>query len=228
MADPLTPPQLAAINESVLKLQQSARRTVPMFFVGIVATLVAAAVAVFYIVTLSSDLSDARRALRQSQSALAQARGNLAAVSNSLSNAQQDAASPAGAGTIENVISDVTRSQRSIEAASSSINAATDKLIPTSSGSTPLPPGQIIGSCRLIVGAVTYLTGNCRITLAPGGSFQIYSIDGTGSSASVIRQGPAASASWQSGPGQAPVDLGAVQRRGACWLNDGAQVCAWK
>src|SRR3954462_3910382 len=132
MADPLTQPEFAAINEAVLKLQRSARRTVPMFFVGILATLVAAAVAVYYIVTLSSDLGDARTALRQSQSALAQARANLAAVRNALSNAQQHSASPAGAGTIENVISDVTRSQRSIEAASSSINAASDKLIPTS------------------------------------------------------------------------------------------------
>jgi hypothetical protein len=100
-----------------------------MFLVGILATIIAAAVAVYYILTLSSDLHEARASLQQSQAALMEARANLAAVNQTLRQAQA-ATPPADAGPITIAIKDVSRSQRDIAAASSSIRVAAEKLKP--------------------------------------------------------------------------------------------------
>jgi hypothetical protein len=74
MAVPETISGFDAINDAVAKLQRSARQTIPMFLVGILATVIAAGVALYYILTLSADLREARHALRDSQAALAGAR----------------------------------------------------------------------------------------------------------------------------------------------------------
>jgi hypothetical protein len=63
--------------------------------------------------------------------------------------------------------------------------------------------------------------------MARGGSFRIYNVGRTGPSAYVRREGPLGIGSWQSSPGQEPVNLGALRRSGACWSNDSASVCAW-
>lgn len=116
------------LNDGLLKLQKSARRTIPVFLLGILATLIAAGVALYYILTLSADLREARGALQQSQSALLEARTNLSDVQQALSEARQTAGSLAEATTIAAAISDVSRSQASINTASSSIKTAAAKL----------------------------------------------------------------------------------------------------
>ena len=227
MADPGMLTGLDAINDAVDKLQASARRTIPMFLVGILATLIAAGVALFYIMTLSADLREARGALRQSQAALMQARANLAAANVSLRQAQKTVTSPADAGSIAAAISEVSRSQSNITVASTSIKDATAKLNPEIGERAESPPRQIAGSCRLKVNSVTYLQGNCEIELARGGSFRIYTVGRSGPSAYVRREGPVGIGSWQSAPSQEPVALGELQRSGACWSNGTASICAW-
>jgi type II secretory pathway pseudopilin PulG len=219
---------LAAVNEAVLKIQKSARRTVPMFFIGIIATIVAAVIGVYYIVTLSADLREARRALGQSQAALSQARADLATINEILRHTQGTASSPARAEAIAGVISDVARSENSIAAASSSIEAATVKISQRAGGGEDSSQPGKIGSCRLVINGVTQLAGRCRIELASGGSFRINSVDGTGPSAYLKVDGPLGTATWQQASDQPAVELGALQRQGACWSNQSVTVCAWK
>jgi hypothetical protein len=210
---------LSTLNETVERLQRSARRTIPMFMIGILATIVAAGIAVYYIVTLSADLRDARQRLDQSQTALSQTQGRLAILDKSLREAQQHIISPQAAQSIQSAITDVGNSQQSLTAVSSSLNAATTKIAPA---------GPPTGSCRLEVNGVSYINGACEIVLSRGGSFQFWTVGRAGPSASVVRQGTFGIGSWQAGPGQASVDLGQLQRKGACWVNEAGQICAWK
>jgi hypothetical protein len=213
---------LATLNTTVEKLQKSARATLPMFAIGILATIIAAGVAVYYIVTLSADLHDARRQLTQSQAALSDAQGKLATVGQSLRQSQEHATSSAAAQTIANAISDVNSSQQSLSAVSSSINSAAARIAAPSSAEAPT------GTCRLQVEGVTYIDGGCEIELIQGGSFRIWTVGRTGPSATVVRRGPNGLGSWQPAPSQATVDLGELQRKGACWFNENGQICAWK
>jgi hypothetical protein len=190
-----------------------------MFVIGILATFIAAGVALYYILTLSADLRDARKKLEQSQTALSETQGKLAILNENLREAQAHAASPQAAQSIQTALTDLSNSQQSLTAVSSSLNAASAKI------ATPGPPS---GTCRLQVNGVSYINGNCEIELRKGGSFQIWTIGRTGPSASVVRQGTSATGSWQAGPGQPAVDLGQLQRKGACWVNDDNQICAWK
>ena len=190
-----------------------------MFMIGILATIIAAAIAVYYIVTLSADLRDARQKLDQSQTALSETQGKLAILNGTLRQAQQHAVSPQAAQSIQSALTDVSNSQQSLSAVSSSLNAATARI-------APVGPPQ--GTCRLVVNGVSYIDGNCEIALQKGGSFQIWTTGRTGPSASVVRQGPFTTGSWQAAPGQPQTDLGQLQRKGACWVNDNNQICAWK
>ena len=210
---------LATLNESVQKLQRSSRRSVPMFVVGILATCIAAGVALFYILTLSSDLRDARLKLDQSQTALSETQGKLAILNESLREAQQHVVSPQAAQSIQSALTDLSNSQQSLTAVSSSLNAANARIAPA---------GPPTGTCQLQVNGISYINGNCEIALEKGGSFQIWTVGRTGPSASVVRQGVSTTGSWQAGPGQPQVDLGQLVRKGACWVNDNNQICAWK
>ena len=213
---------IATLNETLERLQKSARTTIPMFVVGILATIVAAGVAVYYIMTLSAALHDARHKLEQSQTALSETQGKLATLNETLRRlAQQHVNSPQAAQTIQNAISDVSTSQQSLTAVSSSLNSATTNITPTGT-ETPGP------TCKLEVNGVSYITGSCEVALSKGGSFQIWTVGRTGPSASVVRSAGSATGSWQAAPGQASVNLGQLQRKGACWFNENGQICAWK
>jgi hypothetical protein len=120
--------QLAKLNAAIAGLQRSTRRTVPMFGLGILATLVAAAIALYSIITLSGDLREAKRALRLSDAALASARFSLNAANSSLYQAQTVATAPASAGRIRAAISYVSRSQKDLTIASSSLSQAAARL----------------------------------------------------------------------------------------------------
>lgn len=227
MAETEASSALETLNEAVVKLQRSARQTIPMFAVGILATVIAAGVAVYYILTLSADLREARSALESSEAALAEARANLGAANSSLQQAQKNVASPADAGAIATAISDVSRSQRSISEASSSIKDATSRLAPAAAEQVSGDIRQIAGTCRLVVNSVTYLSGRCEIEMGAEGSFRIYAIGRQGPSADLRRQGRVGMGSWRAKPGDAPVAVGTLQRKGACWSNAAASICAW-
>lgn len=130
---------LDALNAGLAKLQKSARRTVPMFLLGILATLVAAGVALFYILKLSADLRDARAALERSQTALTEARRSLVDVNQALHEAQKGANNSADAKSIATAISDVSRSQAKIRSASTSISNASSTLTELSSTAISKP-----------------------------------------------------------------------------------------
>lgn len=212
---------LATINDAVEKLQRSTRTTAPMFAIGIIATVVAAAIAVYYILTLSANLRDANRRLQQSQSTVSEMQAKLSAVNHSLQQAQQTVTSPVAQQTIANAISDVSNSQKTLTSVSSSISEATATIAPEVAQAP-------IGRCQVEVGGVAYISGPCEIQMQRGGSFQVWTVGRTGASASVVRQDAYGIGSWQAAPGQAAVNVGTLQRRGACWFNTNAQICAWK
>lgn len=207
------------LNETVQRLQKSTRRTLPVFLIGIAATIAAAGIAVYYIVTLSNDLAAARVQLQQSNAALKMTQSKLARLQDLLRETQQHVTSAGAAATIANAISDLASSQRTLTAASTSIDAAATKISPT-------PPP--IGTCRLIANNVTYMNGQCEITIMRGGSFRMSAVGQQGPSASVSRQGAFATGSWQAGPGAPVAQLGPLRRNGACWFNENGQICAWK
>ena len=90
------------------------------------------------------------------------------------------------------------------------------------------------GHRYLSAGSRTYLDGPCNIDLSPDGSFSI----GTGDRSrsryfAAVNIDPTegkALAYWNGteGANHAHDELGAVIRRGGCWVNSRAKVCAWK
>lgn len=150
----LSQDDMVSIAGRIDLLQKSARRTLPMFLIGILATLVAAAVAIYYIVTLSGDLRAAQQALRTSQRRVALAQQNLSIANEALRKAQAESPSGANAEQITAAISDVTRSQRQLSYASASVREAASKLpasLPADDASVVAAPQwfAVVGSYRL-------------------------------------------------------------------------------
>jgi len=123
MADPFE-----SMQDAISSLQKSSMRSLPVFLIGIIATLVAAAIAIYFIVTLSTDLKEARVSLRQSQEALSEARRSLASVNVTLRQSQVAATAPGNAARIADAIAEVSASQKELTSASSSLTQATSKL----------------------------------------------------------------------------------------------------
>lgn len=85
------------------------------------------------------------------------------------------------------------------------------------------------GRCRLTVEGTSYMNGSCWVRLDNGGSFQIMSLDQS-YFAQLSRSGSQASGFWNAAPGaaHAQVELGPMDRVGACWTNATAEICAWR
>lgn len=93
------------------------------------------------------------------------------------------------------------------------------------------PAHAFTGRCRLEVSGKTYLNGPCNITTERGGSFQI----GTGETrrskyfAFVYVDAEGAAEGYWNGTvtdDRAHERLGPLTRKGACWVNEDAKVCA--
>jgi hypothetical protein len=97
----------------------------------------------------------------------------------------------------------------------------------------PTPSAAEEGRCLIIVDGRTYLKGTCNIRISPGGSFTVgvdderrsehfayVSLDGAG-----IARG-----SWNGvdAESHAHDELGTLVRKGACWQNARARICAWR
>ena len=150
------PANLQALSENLARLQRSSRKTLPVFLLGVLATLVAAAVALYYIISLSADLRQAREALAESQAALNTAQENLASLSALLQQAQSQAGARNAASAIEDAISQAKRSEANIQNAAHSISAAEEKLTPSGntggSNGPPAPPlPKPAGAGRFVV-----------------------------------------------------------------------------
>lgn len=86
------------------------------------------------------------------------------------------------------------------------------------------------GRCKLVVKGTTYIDGTCPVELDPDGSFSINRDQGgSGYFAMLQRDGASAKGYWNGSPDSthAQDELGDMTRKGACWQNDTAQLCAW-
>ena len=90
------------------------------------------------------------------------------------------------------------------------------------------------GKCLLEVNGETYLDGTCAIEISEGGDFTIGVSDTNPSKyfAYVTITGKnQAEASWNgkeaASHAQEPI-AGTLSRKGACWQNKNAKICAWK
>lgn len=90
------------------------------------------------------------------------------------------------------------------------------------------------GDCYLSVGSRTYLDGPCNIDLSLGGSFSIGFGERSRSRyfAMVnIDEGDGTALAYWNGTeaaSHAHDELGRLIRRGGCWVNSRAKVCAWR
>lgn len=117
-----------SLQEAIASLQKSSLRSLPVFLIGIIATLVAAAIAIYFIFTLSADLKETRVALKQSQEALTAARTSLAKANAALVQTQQSGATAGSADQIAAAIAQVSNSQQDLRQVSTSLTEATLKL----------------------------------------------------------------------------------------------------
>jgi hypothetical protein len=89
------------------------------------------------------------------------------------------------------------------------------------------------GKCLLEVAGKTYLKGACPIVMEDDGGFSIgASEDGPiGYFAIVSVSGKDVGEGYwneDEGANHAHTPLGRLNRKGACWQNEGAKVCAWR
>jgi hypothetical protein len=92
---------------------------------------------------------------------------------------------------------------------------------------------SFVGKCLLQVKAKRYLDGDCQISLETDGSFVVRNVGTKGITyfAAVARTSPTgAEGFWNVTKGSlaAQTPLGEFKRKGACWQNAEAKVCAWK
>ncbi|AOO81722.1 hypothetical protein [Bosea vaviloviae] len=95
-----------------------------------------------------------------------------------------------------------------------------------------LGAGQAAGAdrCRFVVDERSHIDGPCKIERHRGGGFGIEAMRRSRAFAVVyVAPSGAARAYWNglSGARKADVDLGDVERAGACWSNARAMICAW-
>jgi hypothetical protein len=119
---------LESLQDAIASLQKSSLRSLPVFMIGIIATLVAAAIAIYFIVTLSADLKDTRQALKQSQETLTAARTSLAKANSALVQTQQSGEAAGSSDQIAAAIAQVSNSQQDLRQVSTSLTEATLKL----------------------------------------------------------------------------------------------------
>ena len=93
--------------------------------------------------------------------------------------------------------------------------------------------GEFYGKCLLQVKGKKYLDGDCPITMEEDGSFKI----GVAENAPItyfamvsLSDKNTADGFWNEdeGANHAQSPLGTLKRKGACWQNKTAKVCAWK
>ncbi len=118
---------LDEIPEILRQFQRSSRRALPMMILGLLATVAAAGIGIYYIVNLSSDLAETRDQLRRTTTELDRANANLRSAGVALERAR--AVVPQGERReIDAALSEVQQSATNLETASASLQQATDRL----------------------------------------------------------------------------------------------------
>lgn len=91
-----------------------------------------------------------------------------------------------------------------------------------------------VGRCLIVVESRTYLKGRCDIAIQAGGSFTVGVSDTSRSEhfayVGIADDATRARGSWNGvdADSHAGSDLGILKRKGACWRNSHAKVCAWR
>lgn len=87
-----------------------------------------------------------------------------------------------------------------------------------------------ISRCLLEVDGRRYIDGPCLFAADDGGSFTISTIGTLRYFAVLDLSDDGARAFWneEQGAGHAHTPLGPMVRRGACWRNRSAKICAWR
>ena len=90
------------------------------------------------------------------------------------------------------------------------------------------------GRCLIAVDGRTFLKGRCNIQIRPGGSFTVGVSDQSRSeyfAYVALDGGPDAAVGYWNGTeaeSHASEHLGQLKRKGACWSNSRARICAWR
>lgn len=119
---------LRSLNDGLLRMQRSARLTVPMFLIGVLATMVAAGAAFYYIVTLSAEARNSRQALAESQAALADVTEALNQAKAELKQQAKTAPTTAGAAELKAAIANISATQANVSTATSAVKQAAERL----------------------------------------------------------------------------------------------------
>ncbi|PJG54653.1 hypothetical protein CVM73_13395 [Bradyrhizobium forestalis] len=98
----------------------------------------------------------------------------------------------------------------------------------------PLSASAADGRCLVVVKGRTYLKGMCEIDVQAGGSFTVGVSDQARSKhfayVALDAETGKARGFWNGAAAEdrAHEGLGELKRRGACWSNARARICAWK
>jgi hypothetical protein len=90
------------------------------------------------------------------------------------------------------------------------------------------------GRCLIAVDGRTFLKGRCNIQIGSGGSFTVGVSDQSRSEhfayVALDRGADAAFGYWNGVAAESHADehLGLLKRKGACWSNSRAKICAWR
>jgi hypothetical protein len=90
------------------------------------------------------------------------------------------------------------------------------------------PPHYEHGTCYLSVAGRVVLDGACHYSIDHDGSLYVGSPGDAVFSYVNLNGDGTANASWNNGASHAHDDLGTVTRKGGCWSNAAAKICAWK
>jgi uncharacterized protein (DUF3084 family) len=200
----VTPANAAALeglSDAVRMLQRSARHSLPLILLGVLATLVAAGVALYYILSLSHNLRAAKGELARSEIALRIAQDNLTLANDTLKKAlaeqeklgralegagegksqqSKDAAKQSQA-AIKAVIQDVARSEKNVREATTSVSQAAERInrddmaqqqAPAESGGTGW--FAVVGSYPAKAGGLDQAKAQYQKVIASGQCAQIW------------------------------------------------------
>jgi hypothetical protein len=120
---------LNEIPDAIRRLQRSSRRAVPLTIIGLLATLAAAGVAIYYIFNISAQLAEANRKLEQAEAQVATARQAVAATEAMLRETQVRPQGTRGEATgVEQALASLQTSRQALNSASQSIEQAVETL----------------------------------------------------------------------------------------------------
>ena len=117
---------LESLHNLTEKLGQSSKAVLPMFALGILATLVGAGIAIFYIFSLSERLEKANVELKRTEAVLDDTNRSLETANRALTQASEQAQTPTP--VLETAIREVSKSQEDLTQATRTVSRAATSL----------------------------------------------------------------------------------------------------